>query len=375
VLDAWDVPANGLVVSSRRFADALRVRNHRVDVFAGGIEQPGKVVMPALRLPFIQSLVEQMGFPLARTSRRLLESRLADYDVVHVQAPFFLGWGAVRAAKKLGIPLVVSFHVQPENMLRSLGMNSALVIRWLYRLFVRAIYNKADLVICPSPLAKELLLNHGLESRARVISNGIPDEFYVPPGPRGDGSQDPVVLLAVGRLADEKRQDVIIEAVRRCRHKERIQLVLAGRGPKVEEIRRQAQSLPIPPLIGSQSDEELKASYARATIFVHAGEVELESLTTLEAMAAGCPVLIADSPASAARQFAVSPDMLFPPGDAEALSACISRLIEDPDRRGKIGAEYRQNADSYSIARSAERLENEYGSIIDSRARQGASQA
>jgi len=61
----------------------------------------------------------------------------------------------------------------------------------------------------------------------------------------------------VGRLAREKRHDVVLEAVAQARHHQRIRLIITGRGPLREAISRQGNLLPRPPDIRYVSDEEL----------------------------------------------------------------------------------------------------------------------
>ncbi len=64
--------------------------------------------------------------------------------------------------------------------------------------------------------------------------------------------------MMIGRLSNEKRQDVLIDAVARCRHRDSIQLVLAGQGPKKAALERQGRRLPNPPIFGFFPEERLR---------------------------------------------------------------------------------------------------------------------
>ena len=75
----------------------------------------------------------------------------------------------------------------------------------------------------------------------------------------------------MGRLAAEKRQDVIIEAVRRSRHANQIRLVLSGGGPREAELKEMARALPNGAEIGFLPRETLLQHFANADL-VHPRE-------------------------------------------------------------------------------------------------------
>ena len=98
----------------------------------------------------------------------------------------------------------------------------------------------ADAVVVPSRFAAERLQQYGLTTPTWVISNGA----HVLPRPRAarrERATPPYVLLCVGRLAPEKRQDVIIDAVARCRHRDQVRLVVAGAGHLEASLRARAE--------------------------------------------------------------------------------------------------------------------------------------
>jgi glycosyltransferase involved in cell wall biosynthesis len=295
VADAYRHGLGGGVVSGARFVEALR-KDHDVVVVTVGKDEPGFVGLRGFELPLRAMKAMRWRFAVPDAAR--LEKAFEAVDVVHLQHPFWLAFGALRAARRVGTPVVSAFHVQPENLLYNVGLRSApRVRRLLYRAWVRGLYDRADAVVCPSPLARQRLIEHGLRRPCHVISNGVPPWFQPRELPGGPGrDDDPFVILMVGRLAPEKRHDVVLDAVARCRHRERIQLVLAGSGPLEDEVRRRAARLPRPAQVGWVHVDVLLDLYARARLFVHASEVELEGMAVLEAMACGVPTLVADAP-------------------------------------------------------------------------------
>ena len=172
VVDVWDGAATGGVRSAQRFVEALRAR-HDVTVVTTGPAGPGRLALPAFRPPPFGRVMRRMGFAFAWPRRRALEEVLRRSDVVHVQFPFPLGLRAAALARRLRIPLVSSFHVQPENLFLNVGLRSSVAVEWTYKLFLRRLFNLSDAVICPSPFALGLLRERGLVAPAEVISNGI----------------------------------------------------------------------------------------------------------------------------------------------------------------------------------------------------------
>jgi glycosyltransferase involved in cell wall biosynthesis len=271
---------------------------------------------------------------------------------------------AVTIAKALRRPVVSTFHVLAENILHNVGIRNQALVDLVYRLWLRTIFNRSDQVICPSAFAEAELRHYGLRVPTTVISNGVPARFQRISGAEplaGDGT---FVVLTVGRLATEKRHDLVIDAVRRSRHESRIQLVILGDGPLRERLEARARGLTNPPRFGFVPGEQLPRYYSAADLFIHAAEVELEGMSVLEAMACGAPCLIARAPKSASSQFAPDPRYLFESGSLEDLTDKIDGLLDDPGQLKEAGAAAERVASGYRIERSLEQLEQVYATAL-----------
>lgn len=352
----------GGVVAARNVIEGLRAR-HRVTVFAADAAGEHDVRLAGFQLPL--KAMREMQFTMARPDRTLLERGFAGVDVVHVQFPFWLGIAAVGAARRAGRPVVAAFHVQPENALSNVGVRSPWLSRRIYAHWISRFFGRADVVVAPTAFAERKLREHGLTRPVHVVSNGVPPDLRVPPSAeREPAHAGAFLILSVGRLASEKRQDVILEAVRRCRHRDRIRLVLAGAGPLEDELRAKGQDLPHPPEIGFLPRERLGRLLATADLFVHASEVELEGLAVLEAMSAGLPVLVAQAPESAASELVPSDDFRFPAGDAAALARRIDAFVERPGLLREARAMHGAAMAPIPFDESVERLVEVYRSVI-----------
>jgi 1,2-diacylglycerol 3-alpha-glucosyltransferase len=358
-VDVFDGARNGGAISARRFAEALAPR-HDITVVTTGAPGPGRLVLPAFYVPGFRRVMREMGFPFAVPRRAALEALFREVDLVHVQFPFWLGFRAAALARRVGAPVVAGFHVQPENMLRNVGIRSDRLASLTYRLFRKGLYDGATAVVCPSEFARDELRRHGLQAPAEVISNGIAGRFRPLAAEERTPPDGLFRIAVVGRLAREKRHDVIAEGIRRSRFAGRIRLSVAGSGPERERVERHFAGLPHPARIAFLAEEELARVVASADLLLHASEVELEGMAVLEALGCGTPSLIADAPRSATRQFALSPEFLFRPGDPADLARRLDALLERPDRLGAAREGCLALAGRYAFGDSVRRLEELY---------------
>jgi glycosyltransferase involved in cell wall biosynthesis len=244
--------------------------------------------------------------------------------------------------------------VQPENLLRNIWLEHNWSIKWLYHLFLRKLYNQADLVITPSDFAAKLLLQYGLEKPVITISNGIPDHFF--DIQRNDKHLDQFHILSVGRLAAEKKQHLIIEAIQRSKFKKNISLTLAGTGPQQKKLERLAARLGVNASIGKVSQQQLESLYASTDLFVHASEVELEGMAVMEAMASACFVIVSDARSSALRESIDDKNTHFRSGDAVDLAKKIDFWLPRSTQRSTQGKANREKVSEKAHFNSAMRL-------------------
>jgi 1,2-diacylglycerol 3-alpha-glucosyltransferase len=233
----------------------------------------------------------------------------------------------------------------------------------VYRFFLRTTYNRSDHVVCPSAFAERELRRYGLRVPATVISNGVPSEYRPLPTEERRQFEGKFTILSVGRLAREKRHELLIEAIRKSRYESRIQLIVLGDGPLRERLEAQGRALTNEPIFQWLRPAELIPYYSGADLCVHAADVEVECMSVLEAMACGLPCLIADAPRSATPQFALSADFLFEAGDGEDLTRKIDTWIERPEALRRAGERYREAAQRYRVEASLEKLLDVYRQV------------
>ncbi|MGE5828570.1 MAG: glycosyltransferase [Micromonosporaceae bacterium] len=366
VIDTFKVHNNGTTVSAMRFAASLISRGHTVRVVACGqpsdTSEPGPVMfwVPELVVPIASRLAHRQNTVFARPVKDVLTAAIKDADVVHIYQPWWLGRAAERIARRLGVPAIAAFHIQPENVTYNIGLGwfrpAAHLVYVLLRL---AFYRRFADIHCPSTFIAAQLRRHRYRARLHVVSNGVGSSFR--PGPaRVRPADGPFRILMVGRFSPEKRQDVLIRAVRRSRHAARIELHFAGQGPREKRLRRMASELANPAHFGYYSQRELIELIRSCDLYVHTSDVESEGLSCMEAFSCGLVPVISDSPRSATNQFALGPTNLFRSGDPSSLAERIDAWIDDPVALKAASDTYARYAKLYAVDRSVTAIERVY---------------
>ncbi|MEA4969323.1 MAG: glycosyltransferase [Candidatus Pelethousia sp.] len=365
VIDQFDKLNNGTTATAQRYAEALRIRGHTVTVLASGIVEKDKISVAEMRIPIFQPLIEKQGFCFARPNDEAYFQAFSSADIIHFYLPTQFCRRGEEIARQMRIPTVASFHLQPENITYSLGLGkSRRANDAFYRYFYHSFYSRFRYIHCPSEMIAGQLHRHGYDAQCRVISNGVSEQFRPQAVSRPLPLQNKFIVLVIGRLSAEKRQDIVIKAVRSSKYADRIQLVFAGRGPKERKYKRLGKGLPNAPLFGFYSQEELLGLINACDLYIHASDAEIEGISCMEAMACGLVPVISDSELSATKLFALHPNSLFCAGDARSLAERIDYWIEHPQERQETGWLYAQRANQMRVSRCAAEMEVLYKDVI-----------
>jgi len=365
VIDSYN-DANGGTIATKRLINELRKRGHHVNIVTAiheDPEDPDFYKVPGFVLPGTEASLENMKFLFGRNDRKVYKRAMKDADIVQIQFPFWMAMGAVKAANRLGKPVVGAFHVQPQNIMAAMEKNSKRVEKFIWRTFKFFLFNRVNSIISPSVFASNLLKSEGVDAIHKSISNGIPKEYVAGNYKRPDWFGDKLVLINIGRHADEKRQMVLIEGVKRSKYKNDIQLILAGRGERTAGLKEKGKDLPVEPFIDYISFEDKLRYLNTADLYLHGSIVELESLSCSEAIGCGLPCLISDSKYSAASQFALDDRFLFESDNPDHLASKIDYWYENKVelRSEELKKQVLVEAEYYRFDRAV----NEYEAFIN----------
>ncbi|MGI9001369.1 MAG: glycosyltransferase [Pseudonocardia sp.] len=289
-----------------------------------------------------------------------------DPDVVHTQAHMVVGRGVVNAAHRAGRPLVATNHFMPENLVSHSPIPQVLrraAYAWAWRDLGR-VFGRAGVVTAPTPRAVELLVRFAGLPDAIPVSCGIDADRYRA-APQAPGTV-PTVLF-VGRLDREKRVDELIRAFAALPPAQPATLEIVGDGARREDWTALAAGLGLEDRMrfrGFISEEELLDAYARAAVFCMPGVAELQSLATLEAMAAGTPVIAADAMALPHLVHPGCNGWLYTPGDVGDLTARLGSLLADAGLRRRMGAASREIVAEHAIDATLGTFEGIYERVL-----------
>jgi len=287
-----------------------------------------------LRIPFLPIL----------PFRRLLKK--VDPDIIHIHSPVVLGNIAQIVAGSLRKPVVVTNHYLPINMSRSLSLDPLFGKTFITVSYSYLVHfcNRSEYVTAPTMTALNLLYEHGLRAPAQAISNGV-DLKKFSPGDRDKRlrqhfklPQDRPLILSVNRLSLEKRIDVLIDAAAKMTRDAHI--AIASTGPAEAGLRAKVEELNLKDkvsFLGLIHNTDLAPLYRLADAFAIPSEAELQSLTTMEAMACGLPVVAANAYALPELVHHEINGFLFQRGNSDEMAQYLDTLVRDAALRKQMG--------------------------------------
>ena len=317
------------------------------------------VPAPCFPLPMYPELV--VGMP-----RPALRSRLARFrpDVVHVVNPAVLGAGGIFYARSLDIPVVASFHTHLPRYLHHYGLGRLEPLAWD---ILRSFHNQATLNLCISaPIAGQLAA-HGVERVEIGWRGGVNSDLFHPRRRSAEmrarltqGRPEAPLLIYVGRLGAEKGIELLGSVLPRVPG---ARLAIVGDGPHRGTLERHFASQPVH-FAGYLAGEELASAVASADVMVFPTETDTLGLVLLESMAAGTPVVAANSGGVPEVVEHGRSGLLFAPGDAAVAAAAVERVLHDGVTRELVRLAGRRQAEAWSWAAAAEDLRRWYRRAI-----------
>jgi glycogen(starch) synthase len=373
LLLSWEYPPvieGGLARHVRKLAEALARRGVVVDVLtrgAGGqdrtaISLPGDppegarggggVTVHRVREPswprdldrFV-AWVERMNEDMLAAGGALAEE--CSYELIHGH-DWLVAHAAAALAERLGVPYVTTIHATEHGRHQGWVQNPPQshihsVERWMAR--------RADAVIvCSYYMRGHVADVFDIdERRIAVIPNGIDPREMRPVGDLralrgGFAAPDEQLVLLVGRLVYEKGFQLALDALPAVIERVKdVRFLVAGSGTHEAELKAQAQRLGLREhgaFLGWIGDDALHSLYRIADLCVVPSIYEPFGLVALEAMASGCPCIVADT---GGLREVVPPGervgLRFNGGDAEHLGVMIERLLVDEELRDRLVAQ------------------------------------
>jgi glycosyltransferase involved in cell wall biosynthesis len=341
VTETFPPEVNGVAMTWGQLTRQLTAQGHHVQVI-----RPRQMFESSPLDSDPRELVLVRGFPIPAYSELRMgfirSAKLASLwrqnppDVVHVATEGPLGWSAVNTARRLGLPVVSSFHTNFHQYAGHYGVG---LFTALVETYLRCIHNRTLATFAPSHAMARYLSQRGMRDVA-VLARGVAVDQFSPARRSRElraqwGAEErTLVVLYVGRLAREKSVDTVIRAFQAIvRVEPASRLVLVGDGPLRASLQKQC---PQAIFCGVRKDADLAAHYASGDLFLFPSLTETYGNVVPEALASGLAVLSYDRAAAAQLIAPGENGVLVPPGDELAFIREATDLAQQPDRRENL---------------------------------------
>lgn len=370
VSETYPPEVNGVAVTVRRMVEGMLERGHHVELVR---PRQGKQEAPATEEMFTEVLTGAMpllayyglqaGLPSKRTLLKAWRKNRPDIVQIATEGP--LGWSAISAAKKLGIPIASDFHTNFHHYTEHYGVG------WLNKpiaAYLRHFHNKTDCTMVPTrELQNNLHSDH--YHNVSVVSRGVDTALFHPAKRSNElrlqwgADEDTPVVMMVSRMAAEKNLQVVINAF------EQMQaiigdakLVMVGDGP--ERAGLQAR-YPNVIFAGMRSGEDLAAHYASGDVFLYPSLTETYGNVTVEAMASGLAVLAYDYAAAREHIRHDVNGLLAPFNDSASFYQQAIALVQIPDRIERLRLNARKSIEQLTWPTVMGQLESTLLNIVN----------
>jgi glycosyltransferase involved in cell wall biosynthesis len=286
-------------------------------------------------------------------------------NIIHVASPEILGHRAVSLALHRNLPVVASVHTRFETYFRYYGLA---FLEPVVEAMLRRFYRRCDAIFAPSESMAQLLREQRMSYDVGIWSRGIDRTIFRPDRRSLEWRQslgiddDDVVIGFVGRLVMEKGLDVFADTIDQLERKQiRHKVLVVGQGPAREWFEKR---LPKAVFAGFQAGEDLGRAVASMDMLFNPSVTETFGNVTLEAMAAGLPVVAARATGSESLIDDGVTGRLIQPGRTQAFADALRSFCEDSELRQKIGLAGLQSSARYGWDQVNQELVDAYIRII-----------
>lgn len=357
-----------------RLVSYLLAQGAAVRIYSPRVEKPafpsvGKVVgVPAVPLPGRAEYRLPLMIPPG-VKRDIAAFRPT---IFHIASPEILGHRAVTLARKWDLPVVASVHTRFETYPRYYGLT---FLEPVVEAALRRFYRRCDAIFAPSESMAQCLREQRMSFDVGIWSRGVERDIFSPARRslewrRALGiADDEVAIGFVGRLVMEKGLDVFSDAIDQLtRRGVRHRVLVIGEGPARDWFEHR---LPEAVFAGFQKGEDLGRAVASADLLFNPSVTETFGNVTLEAMAAGLPVVAARATGSESLVADRLTGRLIKPGAIAAFADALQLYCEDAEARAAAGAAGRSASARYGWDQVNQSLVDAYLRVMRQRSEGG----
>lgn len=299
---------NGVAAHVKTLRDGLEKLGHQVLVVTADKHCKHHYIEDGiLHCPSVE-LKRFYGFGMASPYSRRRMKMISEFapDVVHIHHEFGIGISGIVSAKTLKIPLVYTLHTMYDQYIYYIAPQLFLqaVTNFSHK-YERFIARNASALTGPSKKCDEYFKRIGVQKEVNLIPNSADLDIFDPSKITEEDKiafrekynipEDRMLACFVGRLGKEKSVDVLMEFwASTITAEDKLHLVIVGEGPDKEALTLLAQGLGISDMItftGLVPHDKMPVYFAACDVYVTASLSEMNSISMLEGMATGLPIL------------------------------------------------------------------------------------
>lgn len=306
---------SGLVTSEVMLKKALEKEGHEVYVVTANLESFKYEYLEdekVLKIPGLPTGIYDSRLTSIYPIQAVNKIKSWKLDVIHSQTEFAIGTFARLIAKQFNIPLVHTYHTMYEDYVHYITKgyfkkSSKKLVEYFTKFYCDT--TATELIVPTNKTYKLFKEKYHFEKNIHIIPTGIEVErFYEENIAQKELnnlrkslnlSKKDFIIIFVGRLAEEKNVEFLIEAQKKLHQKySNIKLLIVGDGPDKEQYEKLSKKLGLEKNIiftGKTSWTDMPYYYHLANIYVTASKTETQGLTVIEAMASSVtPLCIED---------------------------------------------------------------------------------
>lgn len=284
------------------------------------------------------------------------------FSLVHSQFAVPTGIAGQHLAQTWKLPHLVTVHgFDIHDPTRAISADRFPPVHWV----VQRVLGSAQAVTTQSrDIARRIRQGYKLKRDLTIIPLGIP-KVNIPLGPKPENLPDGFVLVGVGRLVTRKGFDVAISALTLLPAE--VKLVIIGDGPEQIDLQKLAEIKGVSSrvhFLGPAFDQEKWNVLAHAQAYVLPSLHEGFSLSTVEAMMMGLPVIASNVGGQTDYLQPGVHALLIPPSNPEALASAVTQLMKNPELCSRMKQHNIRLANQLTDEKMAERYVDLYAHLL-----------
>lgn len=326
--------------------------------FKGQLKEEWMQGLELIRFPTYKFEIDD--YPLPKANKKKIRDLIDKADIIFTQTIGPIGSAALKYARQMKKPVIAYIHsLEWELVSKGITKNELLrkLVSKIVLMYAKRLYNRCNMLLVPSKGIAETLMLKGIRTEKKIIHLGTNTIQFRPPankeGIKNKLGLKNLIISFSGRLGKEKSIETLYNAFRKLKKKfHDISLILVAAGTKQERERLKDAKI-------TGNVDNMQEWLQATDIYVMPSLTETTSLSTMEAMATGLPVIatrvgyIKDYIQDGLNGF------FFPKKSSKRLGEVLEALILNPQLRHDVGVNARKTIQQhYSWELTAERIKN-----------------